>query len=391
MSTMFPVFGMLVNLVFQFGEGFGRRMSVWLKERPYQLVWAVGLMMVALGTCLQAVAALGGWSVGLYRVWYLCVVVLPIAFWGQGVVYLVTRRWLAHISMALLLAAAIGFIVVTTRAGFGFVQVLPGWSQSQLGVPASLKSLATGFSLFGFLTGIGGALLSIYRFGWNGGSRGRLLASILPALGIISLSISIRPSTLVELLLLRLAALTAVSVAIVLTNRNVVVSLLSPEMLKKRRLRMQGIIVGTVAAAILSAVALMPLAPVYMGIANAKFKSVYIQQVPADNNGVYLLTDQGVLQVYSWSIEPEDYPDDTAVLSAATLHRFVVVSKQFDDAVNYKLLSLQTGEFVPWQSFDQKGTELTLDPGSLPPGQYELTTPTDNMFGGDTYEFFTLQ
>ncbi|MGE5224294.1 MAG: hypothetical protein ACM3PY_17800 [Omnitrophica WOR_2 bacterium] len=391
MSTMFPMLSTLVDLIFKFGESVGHRLSYLSKERPSQLVWIASLLMIFLGTCFQAIAVLNGWSPSLYQLWLLFVVVLPIAFLGQGIIYLIMPRKPAHIVLGLLITVSIVVMIVTLRARFGFVQLLPATSQSQIGVPGSLRNVAAWFAAFGIVVGVGGAVLSLARFALNGGDRLRVLAVILAAAAILCQNFSNRTAPLGTAMLYRLMSTAALIAAAILIGRVFDTAPLSPEMLVKRRFRVKAIVIGVSAAGILSAVALLPVVPIYMGIANARFKSVYIQQVPTDNNGVYLVTNQGVLQVYSWSIEPEDYPGDSAVLNTTDIQHIVVVSKQFDVAANYRLYSLSTGEVIPWQSYEKNGTQLTLNPGLLEAGQYELQTPTDNMFGGDTWQYFTLQ
>src|SRR5512146_149023 len=89
MSTIFPMLRTLVDLIFQFGEAVGHRLSSGLKDRPYQLVWTTSLLMIILGTCFQLIAALSGWTPGLYTWWYLLVIIMPTAFLGLGVISLV--------------------------------------------------------------------------------------------------------------------------------------------------------------------------------------------------------------------------------------------------------------------------------------------------------------
>ena len=58
------------------------------RRRPYQLVWAVGLVFYALAAGADALGNLGGWNETLYRTWYLCGAVAAAAWLGLGEVYL---------------------------------------------------------------------------------------------------------------------------------------------------------------------------------------------------------------------------------------------------------------------------------------------------------------
>jgi hypothetical protein len=384
------MFVALIDVALQLGENIWRHLKLWLQDSPLQLMWAVSLFFVLVGTGIQAVAAQNGWSPGIYRLWYLSILVIPIVLVGQGLIYLAMRRMFAHFIMGFLLVAlAIGVIGIF-RAQFAILQGLPGSIQIEAEIPAPLQSLITVLRDFGIAAGIGGVLWIVTSFSWNGGSRLRVLVVILATTGILTLSVSSTPGSLQGILPLRLVTIAALFAALILAGRVSNVAPLSPLLLARRRFRIKAVSIGLSATFILGAVALLPVAPLYMGIANARFKSVYIQEVPVENNGVYLVTNQGVMQIYSWSIEPDDYPSDTAVLKASGLQHFVIVSKQFDDPVNYRLYSLTTGQIIPWQSFDHKNGELILNAGPLNTGQYELDTPTDNMFGGHTWQFFTL-
>ncbi len=121
-------------------------------------------------------------------------------------------------------------------------------------------------------------------------------------------------------------------------------------------------------------------------------KHVYISTLPTDNEGSYLMTDQGVMELFEWYIEPDDFPTDAPTLQAANVHQIAIVMKQFSPADSYVLVNGTTGEQVRWGEMSQKGTQLFLTPlQPLQPGEYELTVPTDGMFGGDMYHYFILQ
>ncbi len=121
-------------------------------------------------------------------------------------------------------------------------------------------------------------------------------------------------------------------------------------------------------------------------------KHVYINYLPTDNEGAYLMTDQGVMQLFAWNLELDDYPEDAPTLQAANVHSIAIVMQQFDLPEHYMLVNGTTGQQIRWGQISQNGTQLILTPAQpLQPGEYELTAPTDGMFGGDTYHYFTLQ
>ncbi len=142
---------------------------------------------------------------------------------------------------------------------------------------------------------------------------------------------------------------------------------------------------------IFGALVSLSIMPWAMGIVG-NVKHVYIPTLPTDNDGAYLMTNQGVMQLYSWYIEPDDFPSDAPTLQAANVHSVAVVLKQFDVPEHYVLMNGTTGEQIRWGSVSKKGTEMILTPlNPLAAGEYELIAPTDGMFGGDTYHYFILQ
>ncbi len=142
---------------------------------------------------------------------------------------------------------------------------------------------------------------------------------------------------------------------------------------------------------IFGALVSLSIMPWAMGIVG-NVKHVYIPTLPKDNDGAYLMTDQGVMQLYSWYIEPDDYPSDAPTLQATNIHSIAIVMKQFDAPEHYILMNGTTGEQIRWGAVSKQGTQLILTPlNPLSPGEYELVAPTDGMFGGDTYHYFILQ
>ncbi|MGI8424314.1 MAG: hypothetical protein ACR2NO_09440 [Chloroflexota bacterium] len=61
----------------------------WLARRkPYQIVWAVGLVAYGLAAGADALGSFAGWTEAMYRTWYLCGAIVAAAWLGLGEVYL---------------------------------------------------------------------------------------------------------------------------------------------------------------------------------------------------------------------------------------------------------------------------------------------------------------
>ncbi|HSD48580.1 MAG TPA: hypothetical protein VLE71_02000 [Actinomycetota bacterium] len=61
------------------------------RRRPYQLVWAFGMLFYSIAAGCEAVAAANGWSEPLYRTWYLTGAVWTAGWLGLGTAFLLGR------------------------------------------------------------------------------------------------------------------------------------------------------------------------------------------------------------------------------------------------------------------------------------------------------------
>jgi hypothetical protein len=64
----------------------------WLeRRRPYQLIWAFGMLFYAIASGCEALAAANGWSEPIYRAWYLTGAVWTAGWLGLGTAFLLGR------------------------------------------------------------------------------------------------------------------------------------------------------------------------------------------------------------------------------------------------------------------------------------------------------------
>src|SRR2546425_663346 len=86
----------------------------WLgRRKPYQLAWSLGLGLYAIAAFMQFLAEAYGWSVTVYKIYYLVAAPL-VAVLGIGSVFLVHRR------------AGIGFALYTVAIFIGFAAAVAG-------------------------------------------------------------------------------------------------------------------------------------------------------------------------------------------------------------------------------------------------------------------------
>jgi hypothetical protein len=142
--------------------------------------------------------------------------------------------------------------------------------------------------------------------------------------------------------------------------------------------------------ALLGSVAILPALPWVMGIVTDA-RHVYAAEVPRDNRGAYLVTDRGVMQLYTWYVEPDGFPGDAPTLPAGSIREIAVVQKVFDDPEHYQLIDVSANRSIPWASSSKDGMRLTLRPeDDLQAADYLLVIPLDGMFGGQSWHYFGI-
>lgn len=157
------------------------------RRRTYQLLWGIALAMWTLAVGAELVATLnGGWSDGMYRLYYATGALLIPAWLGMGTLFLVVQqKWLNWVLVALAAASLLGVGLIAT------------WQID----PAALKTSPERFlplrvfpffpvqlvlivlNTFGSIAFVGGALWSAYKFAQMRSQSERMWATILIAVG----------------------------------------------------------------------------------------------------------------------------------------------------------------------------------------------------------------
>ncbi len=83
----------------------------WLeRRRPYQLIWAIGMLWYALSAGTEFLGGAFGWSEPLYRAWYLIGAVWVAGWLGLGTVYLLAKTRFGYaFAVSLILAGLFTF------------------------------------------------------------------------------------------------------------------------------------------------------------------------------------------------------------------------------------------------------------------------------------------
>lgn len=176
--TIIPLASAAVSLVFALivlDQFFARR-------KPYQLVWAIGLLMYFISTGTEFWVGLWGLNEAVYRLWYLFGAIFVAAYLGMGTLYLLTRRRVAHIIMVVLLALSLYATVkvFTVSLDLSTLHYLTGSA-----MPQSVRLLTPFFNTFGTFALVGGALYSSWVYWRRRLMPHRVLSNILIAIGAI--------------------------------------------------------------------------------------------------------------------------------------------------------------------------------------------------------------
>jgi hypothetical protein len=159
----------------------------WLaRRRPHELAWSVALSLFAAGAAFLGIGASTGWTVPVFRGFYLFGAVVNVPVLALGTVYLLLGRrhgdrWAAVV--ALFAAFAAGVLLMAPAHAIPDVHHLPQGSEVFGALPRVLAAVA---SAGGALVVLGGAVWSAWRQ-----RRGRLLwANVLIAAGTLVLGAS---------------------------------------------------------------------------------------------------------------------------------------------------------------------------------------------------------
>ncbi|MDO8670348.1 MAG: hypothetical protein Q7O66_02825 [Dehalococcoidia bacterium] len=156
------------------------------RRKPYQLVWGLALIMFGIGTGCELVAAIGGWSLLPYELWWTFGAFFGAAYLGQGTVYLLAPRWVAHLTLAILGISSVvaAYSISSAPINIGdFALINAGQMPLNEAMPKNIRLFTIPFNVYGTVALIGGAIYSAayYRSKKTMGSRA--LGNILIAVG----------------------------------------------------------------------------------------------------------------------------------------------------------------------------------------------------------------
>ncbi|MFH1383120.1 MAG: hypothetical protein ABIH70_09570 [Chloroflexota bacterium] len=152
------------------------------RRKPFQLLWAIGLFMYCVSTFTEFWWNVVGHVDILYRLWYLIGAILVAAYLGQGTLYLLVRRRVANIIMAVLGIATLyaTIRVFTVSLDIGSLTKLTGVGVMPIDLRAIITPLLNTFGTFAL---VGGAVYSAFIFWRKHVLPHRVISNILIAVG----------------------------------------------------------------------------------------------------------------------------------------------------------------------------------------------------------------
>jgi hypothetical protein len=148
--------------------------------------WAIGLTMYGIAVLSEALYAITGWSELLFRLWYLFGAILVAAWLGQGTVYLLAPRRLAH-ALALLLVAGSIYGAMRVFSATLDPSLLPeGELAGRAIITPGVRVLTPFFNIYGLGALAGGAAYSAWAYWRRGVMPNRVVGNILIALGALA-------------------------------------------------------------------------------------------------------------------------------------------------------------------------------------------------------------
>jgi hypothetical protein len=155
------------------------------------LVWAIGLLLYALGTAMEALLGLTFQPQAL-KMWYLTGAMLTAAWLGQGTMFLLVRRrgvarvFLGVLAGLSLLGAWLVFSAPTLGGSYDVLVPASAQYRDILSRPGAVVALTIILNLYGTLLLVGGALWSAWLFWRKQVLVHRVLGNVLIAAGALA-------------------------------------------------------------------------------------------------------------------------------------------------------------------------------------------------------------
>lgn len=179
---MFPLAAALV--AFAFAGLLAQRFAE--RRRPYQLVWALALVMYGIASVAVVAGVARGWSRGEFEVYWAFGAVLNVPFLAAGELMLLIRNRTVHLVLAVLLVFLVAYTFSVLRGASydpaALAEQLPS-GKDVFGDGTAAHRLPQLISIPSYLVLLGGALWSAWTMRGRPELRDRFYGTLLIALG----------------------------------------------------------------------------------------------------------------------------------------------------------------------------------------------------------------
>jgi hypothetical protein len=179
---VFPLVAAVVALVFsvQLARQFAAR------RRPYQLLWAIAMLMYALASLAVVVGVLSGWSRFWFEVYWALGAVLNVPFLAAGEVQLLARSKTVDLAIYFVMIFLVAYTVAVLRTAnvdaTAFAERLPA-GKEVFGGASAAHGLPQLISIPAFTVLLLGTLWSAWTMRGRPELRDRFYGTLLIALG----------------------------------------------------------------------------------------------------------------------------------------------------------------------------------------------------------------
>jgi len=186
LNSFLPFVSFIVSFVFAF---FVFKRYV-VRKGLHLLLWGIGMVFYGIGGGCEAAYIVAGWHPLIFRLWYLFGAILVAAWLGQGTVYLLVRRRIAHVLMIVLGLASLFAAVQVFNAQLDPARMTSSLHtgselSGQAIVSPGVRVLTPFFNSYGTLTLVGGAIWSAIIFWRKRILLHRVIGNVFIAVGAI--------------------------------------------------------------------------------------------------------------------------------------------------------------------------------------------------------------
>ena len=173
----------LISAIVSFIFGITVLDQYFARRQPFQLLWTIGLFMYGISAFTEFYTETYGLHLIMFRLWYLFGAICVAAFLGQGTIYLLLRRRMAHILTVILVVLSIYGAVrlFTTNIDLRAATRLT----DKILVPTDIGILTGLLNVYGTVALVGGALYSAWIFWRKHILPHRVASNILIAVGAL--------------------------------------------------------------------------------------------------------------------------------------------------------------------------------------------------------------